>query len=142
MRAHIAARRGRPPVSPTTLAVLIIVLPFGAAVILAACPPLRRAGRPAAAVALVGSGLSLILAVRLATELWEAVRGVQALGVGPPREVMLTIGWLPQAGPRPLATVGVLVDPLAAAMAVLVALVAFLVQLYSLGYLAEEPPGA
>ena len=36
---------------------------------------------------------------------------------------------------------GVWVDPLSSAMAVLVALVAFLVQLYSLGYLADESPG-
>ncbi|MGH7267573.1 MAG: NADH-quinone oxidoreductase subunit L, partial [Candidatus Rokuibacteriota bacterium] len=36
----------------------------------------------------------------------------------------------------------VLVDPLSAAMAALVALVAFLVQLYSWGYLAGEKPGA
>src|SRR5262249_35778168 len=50
--------------------------------------------------------------------------------------------WLEQAGPVPLATAGVYVDPLAAAMAALVALVATLVQLYSLGYLADEAPPA
>jgi NADH-quinone oxidoreductase subunit L len=129
-------------VTLTALAALVVVLPFVAAVILGACPPLRRAGRPAAVVALAGSGLSLILAVRLVAELWGMVRTTLALGAGPPREVLLTIAWLPQAGPEPLASVGVLVDPLSTAMAALVALVAFLVQLYSLGYMAEQPPGS
>jgi NADH-quinone oxidoreductase subunit L len=56
--------------------------------------------------------------------------------------VTLTLPWLAQAGPAPLATVGVFIDPLSAAMAALVALVAGLVQLYSLGYLADEAPPA
>jgi len=38
------------------------------------------------------------------------------------------VPWLPQTGAAPLATFGVFVDPLSAAMATLVALVAFLVQ--------------
>ena len=58
------------------------------------------------------------------------------------REALLDVPWLAQAGPAPLATAGVYVDALSAAMAALVTLVAFLVQLYSLGYLAEEPPRA
>ena len=76
---------------------------------------------------------------------WLWLAGAAALtqqGNGPVREVALTLPWLLQAGPTPLATVGVYVDPLAAAMAALVALVAGLVQLYSLGYLADETPPA
>ena len=49
--------------------------------------------------------------------------------------------WLPSAG-RSLATVGVLADADSTLMLMLVALVAFLVQVYSLGYLSDEPPAA
>ncbi|MBI4246644.1 MAG: NAD(P)H-quinone oxidoreductase subunit F, partial [Candidatus Rokubacteria bacterium] len=46
--------------------------------------------------------------------------------------------WVPADG-GPMATVGVLVDELSAAMLVLVTLVSFLVQVYSLAYLHDEP---
>jgi NADH-quinone oxidoreductase subunit L len=114
------------------LAVLVVVAPFAAALILTVLPPLRRTGRPAGVVALAGSGVALGAAAALAAGLWRGTR---------PRETLATAVWLPQAGPEPLATVGVWVDPLSTAMAVLVALVAFLVQLYSLGYLGDESPG-
>ncbi|MBI2469035.1 MAG: NADH-quinone oxidoreductase subunit L [Candidatus Rokubacteria bacterium] len=126
----------------TELALVIVGAPFLAAFALGCCPPLRRAGRAAAVVSLLGAGVALVAAVQLVTGLWWVVARTQAFRVGPSRETMLTIAWLPQAGAAPLATVGVLVDPLAAAMATLVALVAFLVQLYSVGYLAGETPGA
>jgi NADH-quinone oxidoreductase subunit L len=103
---------------------------------------LRRRGRLAAAVSLLGVGVALVAAIRLVSWLW--LLGVREAhgGAVPAREVLLTLPWLPQAGPTPLASVGVLVDPLAATMAALVALVALLVQLYSLGYLAGEPEAA
>jgi NADH-quinone oxidoreductase subunit L len=126
----------------TSLAGLIVGSPFLAALLLGVLPPLRRAGQAAAVVALAGSSAALVGAVRLASGLWRVVGVSQALGVGPLREVVATIPWLPQAGGTPLATVGVWVDPLSAAMAVLVTIVAVLVQLYSLGYLADEPPAA
>ena len=128
--------------SHTALAALVVLCPFLAAFALGVCPPLRRAGRPAAAVALIGSGIALVLAVRLVAQLWRVVAVTQALGSGPSREVLATVAWLPQAGPEPLVSVGVFVDPLSTTMAVLVTLVSFLVQLYSLGYLADETPGA
>jgi NADH-quinone oxidoreductase subunit L len=129
-------------VSEAGLAVGILVGPFAAALLLGCCPPLRRAGRLAALVALLGSGVALVLAVRLAAWLW--LLGARAAQGGPPaiRETAATVAWMPQLGGPPLATAGVLVDPLSGAMAALVALVAFLVQLYSLGYLAEERPAA
>jgi NADH-quinone oxidoreductase subunit L len=129
-------------VTETELALLILGAPFAAALVLGCCPPLRRAGRLAALVSLAGIGVALWAALRLVAWLW--LTGAQALvrGSGPTREVTLTLPWLTQAGPEPLATVGVYVDPLAAAMAALVALVAGLVQLYSLGYLAGEAPPA
>jgi len=129
-------------VGETEAALLIVAGPFAAALLLGVCPPLRRAGRLAALVSLAGIGVALVAAARLATWLW--VSGIQARAGGGAvaHEVTLEVPWLLQAGPTPLATVGVLVDPLAAAMAVLVTLVATGVQLYSLGYLGDEPPPA
>jgi NADH-quinone oxidoreductase subunit L len=49
--------------------------------------------------------------------------------------------WIPGSA-GPVATVGVHVDDLSQAMLVLVSLVAFLVQVYSLGYLHDEPAPA
>src|SRR2546425_304466 len=49
--------------------------------------------------------------------------------------------WIPADG-GPIATVGVLVDELSAAMLVLVTLVSLLVQIYSLSYLDQETPPA
>jgi NADH-quinone oxidoreductase subunit L len=126
----------------TGTAALIVAGPFAAALLLTVCPPLRRAGRPAAVVALLGSGSSLILAVALASALWRTVQTLLTTGIGLARDVQATVAWLPQAGPEPLVSVGVLVDALSCAMAVLVSLVAFLVQLYSLGYLSDESPGS
>ena len=126
----------------TDLALLILAGPFGAALLLGAVPPLRRAGRLAALVSLAGIGVALFAAARLVTGLWLARAAYVAHGGSAFREATLTLPWLAQAGPVPLATAGVYVDALAAAMAALVALVAALVQLYSLGYLADEPPPA
>src|SRR3990172_8888819 len=98
------------------LALLALGLPFCAFVLLAVLPPLRRAGRAAGALAIAAVGGSLLASLVL----WRT---------------------LPGEG-EPLATVGILVDSLAASMLVLVALVSFLVQLYSLGYLEHETPPA
>ncbi len=126
----------------TDLALLILAGPFGAALLLGSVPPLRRAGRLAALVSLAGIGVALFAAARLVTGLWLARAAYVAHGGSAVREATLTLPWLAQAGPVPLATAGVYVDSLAAVMATLVALVAGLVQLYSLGYLADEPPPA
>ena len=123
----------------TDLALLILAGPFGAALLLGVVPPLRRAGRLAALVSLAGIGVALVAAVRLVTGLWLARAALAAHGGSAFREATLTVPWLAQAGPVPLATAGVYVDALAAVMAALVTLVAALVQLYSLGYLADEP---
>src|SRR5262245_18387314 len=55
--------------------------------------------------------------------------------------VSLMWEWLPAQG-QALATVGVLADADSTVMPMLVALVALLVQVYSLGYLSDEPPPA
>jgi len=104
-----------------------LLLPAASFLLLALVAPLRRSGRFAGYVSALAAALSLGAAVAAwlrggpaTTRVWE---------------------WLPAQG-APLATVGVLVDGTSVVMLVLVALVAFLVQVYSLGYLDEESPGA
>jgi NADH-quinone oxidoreductase subunit L len=108
-----------------TLAALL--LPAASFLVLALAAPLRRSGHFAGYLSALAAALSLGAAATAwltggaaATLVWE---------------------WLP-AQDAPLATVGVLVDGTSAVMLVLVALVSFLVQVYSLGYLDEESPGA
>ena len=66
----------------TELALLILGGPFAAALLLGACPPLRRAGRLAALVSLAGIGVALWAAVRLVTGLWLAGRAGPGPGGG------------------------------------------------------------
>ncbi len=105
-----------------------LALPFLAFVLLAVAWPLRRSGRGAAVVSIACVGGSLAAAARL----WLA-----------PLDTPLVRrwDWIPADG-GPLVTVGIYLDPTAQAMLVLVALVAFLVQLYSLSYLHEETAAA
>src|SRR6266536_69401 len=115
---------------PALPALLALLLPAAAFVILAVVAPLRRHGRAAA-------GLSVLFAA-----------GALAAAIGALRLTTRSGGlsewlwtWIPaEAGP--LATVGVLADGDSALMLVLVALISFLVQVYSLGYLSEEPPAS
>ncbi|PYM08645.1 MAG: NADH-quinone oxidoreductase subunit L [Candidatus Rokuibacteriota bacterium] len=111
-----------------TLALTALALPFLAFVLQALVPPLRRSGRGAAAVSIVCVGGSLAAAARL----WLAPLGAP---------LVRRWEWIPADG-GPLVTVGIYLDPTAQAMLVLVTLVAFLVQLYSLSYLREEPAPA
>src|SRR6058998_436195 len=106
------------------LPVLVLGLPFASFVLLAVVAPLRRAGRAAGAVSIAAIAAAFLGAVLV----WS---------VGFTREATWT--WIP-ADDGPTATVGVLVDPLANAMLVLVTLVSLLVQIYSLAYLHDERP--
>ena len=124
--------------SETELALLVLAGPLAAAVLLGCVPPLRRAGRGAAFVSLAGILVALAAAIRLVASLWLGRAEFVAHGGSAVREALLTLPWLALASPVPLATAGVYVDALSASMAALVTLVAFLVQLYSLAYLAEE----
>ncbi|MDA1183337.1 MAG: NADH-quinone oxidoreductase subunit L [Acidobacteria bacterium] len=91
--------------------------------------PLRRLGRPAAYFSIlcaVGSLASALIA-------WQRHIGGTAS--------RLVWAWLPADG-QTLTSVGVLADAESTIMLTLVALVACLVQVYSLGYLSDEPPAA
>ena len=108
------------------LALVALLAPIGAFLVLAIVAPLRRAGRPGAYFSILGAAGSLSAAVVAWLRHDEGA-------------TRLVWDWLPGQG-RPLATIGVLVDETSTVMLVLVALVAFLVQLYSLSYLSDEPP--
>jgi len=110
---------------PAFPALLALLLPASAFVVLGVVAPLRRLGRPAAFLSIVFSAAALVAAI-----------GALRLAGGGGYSVWLW-SWIPaEAGP--LATVGVLADGDSALMLVLVALVSFLVQVYSLGYLSDE----
>ena len=111
----------------TRLAVLALLLPAAAFLILALVRPLRRSGPLAGFLSLAFALTSLAAAV---------IACLTVDGGGPPAQATLT--WLPQARGA-LASVGVLGDADSLQMLVLVALVASLVQAYSLAYLHDEP---
>jgi NADH-quinone oxidoreductase subunit L len=108
------------------LPLAVLGLPFVAFLLLAVVAPLRRRG--------TWAGLVSIGAMALA---FAAAAIVRSEGLAAER----TWPWIPADG-GPIATVGVLVDPLSNAMLVLVTLVSLLVQIYSLAYLHDEPPAA
>jgi NADH-quinone oxidoreductase subunit L len=115
--------------NPGPLALGALLLPAASFLLLSAVYPLRRSGRPAAWLSILLSAGALVAAVsawRLSSPTGFALRVWE---------------WIPSdAGP--LATVGVLADADSTLMLILVAGISFLVQLYSLGYLADEPPAS
>ena len=116
-------------VNAGTLTLVALLLPAAAFLILAIVAPLRRAGPPAAYLSVLFAASALGAAILS----WRAHAGGAV--------TRLVWEWLPAKG-MTLATVGVLADADSTVMLTLVALVAFLVQLYSLGYLHDEPPPA
>src|SRR5262245_6828719 len=113
---------------PALPALIALLLPAGACLILAVVAPLRRRGRPAAY-------LSVLFAAGALAAALASLRVASASG----GFSSWLWAWIPtEAGP--LTSVGVLADADSTLMLILVALVSFLVQVYSLGYLADEPP--
>ena len=110
-----------------TFALWAWLAPGVAFLLLSLIVPLRRSGRPAAAVSIIFSAAALLAAVSA----WR--------GAVPDMARRMLWEWIPVED-GVLTSVGVLVDADAALMLILVALVSFLVQVYSLGYLADEPP--
>ena len=107
------------------LPLLVLAMPFVAFLLLAIVGPLRRTGRGAGLVSIAAIAISFAAAVFVWTQGFVAEQ---------------TWTWIPADG-GPIATVGVLVDPLSNKMLVLVTLVSLLVQIYSLAYLSDERPG-
>ena len=111
------------------LALWTWLAPGLAFLILSLIVPLRRSGKPAAWLSIVISLAALVGAVSA----WRATV--------PDMARRMLWDWIPVED-GVLTSVGVLVDADATLMLVLVALVSFLVQVYSLGYLADEPPAS
>ena len=109
---------------------IILGAPFLALVVLGLVAPLRRSGRPAAYFSIACIGASLAAAVVLFLR-------YQSDPTPWTREFV----WAPFTQYPPILF-GVLIDGLSASMLIVVALVAFLVQVYSLGYMTDEAPGS
>jgi len=108
-----------------TLALTALLLHAIAFLLLAVVVPLRRSGRPAAMVSMLCAAGSFGAAVQAWRTHGETVS-------------RLLWDWLPSQG-QTLATVGVMADADSTLMLTLVGLVSLLVQVYSLGYLSDEP---
>jgi NADH-quinone oxidoreductase subunit L len=117
-------------IDAAALVLLAWLLPAAAFLLLAVVAPFRKLGRPAAIASVLCAAGSLAAAVSA----WRLQAGVEEAATR-------VWTWLPAAGGA-LATVGVTADADSTVMLCLVALVAMLVQLYSLGYLSDEQPAA
>jgi NADH-quinone oxidoreductase subunit L len=117
--------------TPIDYALVALFVPLATAFAIAVVAPLRRAGTPATflsiAAALISLGASLALLVQQLSQPERVVREVER--------------WLP-SGAASLAEVGIHVDGVSVSMSVVVTLVAACVQVFSLGYMADEPPAA
>jgi NADH-quinone oxidoreductase subunit L len=113
-----------------TDAVLVLAGPAAAAALLAVLPPLRRSGKPAAAVSLAGISVSLAASAALFAR-------IHAAGAPSVAEIV----WAPMTK-VPSITFGILADGISASMAVMVAFIALAVQVYSLAYMGDEKPAA
>jgi len=109
-----------------SLALVALLLPAAAFLVLALAYPLRRSGRAAGWVSIACAAGALLAALRA----WSLQT--------PEGMTRLAYEWIPQEAGS-LASVGVLADADSIVMLVLVALISFLVQVYSLGYLDTEP---
>jgi NADH-quinone oxidoreductase subunit L len=112
------------------LALLVLGLPFASFLAIGLIRPLRRSGRPAAAISIVAMAGALLGAAAMS---WQGIPVARALNPS------VLWSWLPADG-GPMASVGVWVDGMAMQMCVLVTLISLLVQVYSWSYLADEPP--
>lgn len=116
--------------TPVLLALVTVLAPAFAAVLLAVLPFIRRLGLPAAGVTIAGSLAAFGAAISLFTH-QLAGEGVQ----------LLTVPWL-RSGPVVVAEIGVRIDPISSSMLVVVTLVALCVQIFSIGYMHDEPKPA
>ena len=103
--------------------------PAASFLLLSLIVPLRRSGKPAAWLSIVLSAGALAAAVSA----WRSAVPDMA------RRILWE--WIPVED-GVLTSVGVLADADSTLMLILVALVSFLVQVYSLGYLSDEPPAS
>ena len=112
------------PDSTLTLAALVTWLPFAAFVTIMLWT--RGRARLSATLSLAAVTVALAGAVTLLARHWETGQALE-----------VTTTWL--VGGEATVRVGFLLDPLSLLMLVIVAAISFLVQVYSLGYMAGDP---
>jgi NADH-quinone oxidoreductase subunit L len=117
--------------SPLTWALSALLLPAAVALLIALIPPLRRSGRPAAYLSLAAAFASLAASVAL----------IRAQAAAPESVVVEIVRWLPLGG-QSIAEVGIRLDGISASMLFVVTSVASAVQVFSLGYMSDEPPAS
>ncbi len=121
--------------SAIDLALVCTFLPLGTALLLLVLPGLRRAGKTAGAISVAAASVALGAALLL------FMRALQS-----PMLERVTMQWLPHAPPgavdaaQSTIQLGVHLDGLSVSMLVVVCVVALCVQIFSLGYMASEPP--
>jgi NADH-quinone oxidoreductase subunit L len=119
------------PLSEAPVAALVAVLaPALAALLLAVLPALRRRGAPAAWLCLGASAAALVSAGLLL-----------ARQLGGAEPMAWSAAWLTLDG-RGLGELGVHVDGVSASMLLVVTIVALSVQVFSVSYMHDEPPDA
>jgi NADH-quinone oxidoreductase subunit L len=117
--------------SPLAWALVALLGPAAAALVIGVVAPLRRAGKPAAYLSIAAAGAALLGSAGLLMRQLDEPSGL----------TLETWRWLPSAG-QSLAEVGVRLDGISVPMLLVVTTVATAVQVFSLGYMADEPPPA
>lgn len=115
--------------SPVTLALVALFGPLAAAALLALIAPLRLRGWPAVWISVATATLAAGAA------LW--LFGM----VDPASPIIVEESWLPQARAS-LVDAGLRIDGVSTSMLVVVTLVAWAVQVFSIGYMHDEPAPA
>jgi len=116
---------------PETWAYIALLTPLVAAGLIGVLTPLRHAGKPAAWLSVAAVLTSLFASV------------VLLIGqLDPAAQTVVDVArWLPRGGDV-IAEVGVRIDGISTGMLLVVTLVAACVQIFSLGYMADETPPA
>ncbi|MBK7876222.1 MAG: NADH-quinone oxidoreductase subunit L [Planctomycetes bacterium] len=110
-------------------AALAVLAPLAAALLCVVLPPLRKAGKPAAALCLLSSLVSAGSALYLLTQ--HETGSVSRT----------TIPWIVFGG-KAIASIGVHVDATSVVMLVVVTMVALCVQIFSTAYMHDEKPSS
>jgi NADH-quinone oxidoreductase subunit L len=115
--------------SPIVLAVIALFGPVVTATILALVPVLRLRGLPAMWLSVFTATVAAASAISL------------LFVVDPANPVILEASWLPNAG-HSLVSVGIRLDGISTSMLLIVTVVAWAVQVFSIGYMHDEPAPA
>ncbi len=107
-------------------AVLSLLAPAAALALIGVLPPLRKSGRPAGYLSIAAVGFSFAASLAALAEVLAA-----------PAPRVAEFLWAPLST-APAIRFGILLDGLSAPMLAVVALVALVVQVYSLGYMHDE----